>query len=71
MFRLHTFFQIDTQSVSDAVDVIKIGDDLGGVGNASIVEAVLLQGVHIGLANLAGCFRQLDGEIAKGAINLG
>ncbi len=62
----HFGFGIDAEGVGDAVDVIEIGDDLDGVQEVAVAEAVLAQGIDVLLADGARCSRDEIGESRQG-----
>lgn len=64
-------FEVDTQAVGDAIDVVEERDHLGGVVDGLVGEAQLPQMINVSLGYLGRCFRQLDGVIAQGPIDRG
>jgi hypothetical protein len=67
----HPVFRIDSQSVSDSVDVVEVADHLCGDGDLVVVEALRAQIVDIGFLYRPGAESQFDGEVAKLSIRLG
>jgi hypothetical protein len=52
---------LHAEPVGDAVDVVVVGDDLVGVDDGAVVEAVRAQPVEIVFADVCGRERQLAG----------
>ena len=67
----HPVFRIDSQSVSDSVDVVEVADHLRGDCDLVVVEALRAQIVDIGFLYRPGAESQFDGEVAKLSIRLG
>ena len=62
--------QVHIQSVGDPVDVVEVGDDLGGIMNGAIVEADGAEALDVGMGDGPGVVRQLHRVVAEGAILL-
>jgi hypothetical protein len=58
-------FGFDAEGISDAIDVIKIANYLGGIVNSTIIEAVATQHIEVGGAHLLGGFGELLGVGAE------
>ena len=67
----HTVFEVDAQAVDDTVDVVEERDHLGGIVDGLVGKAQLPQTINVSLSHCGRCFRQLDGMIAQGPIDLG
>jgi hypothetical protein len=65
----HPRFEVHTQTIRDAIDVIEIGDGLRGVVYGAIGEAQGAQVVDIGAAHRVRCAGQLDCVITQGAVH--
>ena len=60
--------RLHAQCIGHAVDVVEVGDHLGGVMDGTVVEAVAAQRVEIGGHHGVRRVRQLDSKGAQGAI---
>ena len=61
----HSRFQVDSQTVGDAIDVIEERDHLCRVADGAVRQAKIVQLVDIGLCNRVGGARQFYGVVAK------
>ena len=52
--RPYKIFRFYVKGVGDAVDVVKVADDLGGVMDGAVIQAVGAQGLDVGIAHLGG-----------------
>ena len=50
----NAFFEIYVEGVGDAVDVIEVADDLCGVVNGAVIEAVRTQCFQISFGHVGG-----------------
>lgn len=64
----HAGFEVDAQAVGDAVDVVEVGDDLDGVVDGAVVEAVLSENLDVGFGGPGGGSCELDGEVTQGPV---
>ena len=62
---LHFRFRINAQRVGDAVDVIEIGNDLDGVEDVAVGQAVFAQLVHVPFPHRGGFARHELGEFPE------
>ena len=67
--RTHKFFRLDPQSISDTIDVVEVGDNLGGVVDGAVIEAVSTQFVEISGGQLCGIRGDLHGKGTESAVN--
>ena len=65
---VHKRFRLDTEGISDAVDVIKVADNLGGIMDGAVVHAMGAEHIEVGGAHLLGGARQLFGVFTQGPI---
>jgi hypothetical protein len=64
----HLRLEVDAQTVGDAVDVIEIRDDLGGVMDGAVIEADGAEAFDVGVGDGSRVVRQLHRVVAEGAI---
>lgn len=67
---LHPRFQVDTEPVGQAVDVVEKGDHVGSVADGCIVQTYFAHAIDVGFHNLAGREGQLEGVITQGPIDI-
>jgi len=60
--------QLDTQTISHPIDKIEVGRDGAHVMNATVVQAIVAQIVHVGGGHLFGGGRQFHGIIQDSPI---
>lgn len=60
---------LDADAVRHARHVVEVGDDLNGVADRCVVEAVGAQRVDVGGVDLRREMRQPDREVAEGALS--
>ena len=63
-------FRIDSQAVGDAVDVVEVGDHLGGVADGPVGKAQGPQTVKVIRSYARGSRGQLDRMVAQGPIGI-
>ncbi len=64
-------FQGNVQAVGDAVDVVEVADDLGGIVDGPVGEAMLAQGFYVGIGDLSRGVGELFGVGAEGLVGWG
>lgn len=65
---MHKRFRLDTKGIGDAVDVVEVADDLGGIVDSTVIHTVSAEHIEVGRAHLLGSARQLFGVFAQGSI---
>lgn len=62
-------FRLHPQGVSDAGDVVEVGDHLDGVVDGPVVQTVDTQGVQVSRRHVMLVMGELDGELTQRAVN--
>jgi len=65
LFRRPVTLELHAEPIGDPVDVVVVGDDLVGVDDRAVLEAVRAQPVEIFLEDLGGSERQLAGVLEE------
>ena len=65
---VNKIFQVNCQSIGDAVDVVEVADDLGGIVDGAVREAVLAQLGNIGVIYLGRGEGEFGGVGTEGTI---
>jgi len=61
----HLRLGVDAQGIGDSIDVVEVGNDLNGVQDVAVREAIIPQGFYIPTADGSGSARHLRGEPAQ------
>ena len=68
---MNKIFQINCQPIGDAVDVVEVADDLRGIVNSAVREAMLAQLGNIGVIYLGGGEGEFGGVGTEGTVGGG
>jgi len=66
--RMYERLGLDTEGIGDAIDVVEIADDLGGIVDGAIVHTMCAEHIKIGGPHLLGCAGELFGVFTQSAI---